>query len=84
MLFRSHGVDLFTIDLVDKVGIPERCIGCHADNGLGSILSYSRAGFPLPEQEKPMLFEGDEHDFVTDVEEFGETSLRELMTLGPR
>ncbi|HRQ41577.1 MAG TPA: hypothetical protein PLD25_26965 [Chloroflexota bacterium] len=58
MLFFSHG-DVFSMDYFGEVAI-DVCAGCHTDAGLGimgikSILSYSRARFPLPNGQRPIL-----------------------------
>ena len=64
-LFRSHGVDWFEFGTIEAASIPEipqLCTSCHLDGGLGihgiqSILSYSRARFPIPDGERPILSE---------------------------
>jgi hypothetical protein len=57
-LFRSHG-DAFSLGQVDEVKIPEICFSCHlgesGTEGLASLLSYSRARFPLPDNSRPIL-----------------------------
>jgi hypothetical protein len=56
LLFRSHGIDLFLLDNVEKAQFPELCIACHGeDNDIQSILSYSRSRFSLPDQTQPVL-----------------------------
>ncbi len=59
MLFRSLG-DGFSSGHLEKAEIPDICRACHIDDGLGiggvtSILSYSRARFPLPNGVRPIL-----------------------------
>jgi hypothetical protein len=59
MLFRSHG-DGFLAGYIEEAQIPELCKGCHIDEGMSilgvtSILSYSRARFPLPDGGQPVL-----------------------------
>lgn len=59
-LFGSHGFDLFALNQVVEVEMPNMCIGCHSEirqgiDGVTSILSYSRARFPLPDEERPIL-----------------------------
>jgi hypothetical protein len=59
MLFRSHG-DVFLAGRVEEAPIPGICKGCHIDEGMSilgvtSILSHSRARFPLPGGEQPVL-----------------------------
>ena len=68
MLFLSHG-DLFERDHGPKLRatIPDICKSCHLnipgvlDSGnmqhlLQSVLSYSRTNFPLPDNQRPILF----------------------------
>lgn len=62
MLFQSHGVDLFEVGHVEEASIPGLCFSCHIEEyqgiqGAQSILSYSRARFPLPDEQRPVLFE---------------------------
>jgi hypothetical protein len=67
MIFQSHG-DVFQFDCANQPGcmpevrIPRLCLGCHVDegqdiSGINSILSYARKRFPLPDNERPTLFE---------------------------
>jgi hypothetical protein len=60
-LFSSHG-DMFAFGEIYKATVPENCKACHANNPAVSdggnargILSYSRAIFPLPDNEQPVL-----------------------------
>lgn len=57
-VFRSHG-DAFSLGQVDAVKIPESCFSCHVEGsgtgGLTSLLSYSRARFPLSDNSRPIL-----------------------------
>jgi hypothetical protein len=62
ILFQSHGVDPFEFGHVEEAPIPGLCSGCHVEayqeiQGAQSILSYSRARFPLPDGKHPVLFE---------------------------
>ncbi|HLO15414.1 MAG TPA: hypothetical protein VK206_11325 [Anaerolineales bacterium] len=63
LLFSSHG-DVFQNPGLPRLQatIPDICRGCHllagavVDRGnIASILSYSRASFPLPDNQKPVL-----------------------------
>lgn len=63
-LFRSHGVDWFESGVMEDGArlhvVPATCKGCHDDEGIGirgaqSILSYSRARFPLPDEVLTVL-----------------------------
>jgi hypothetical protein len=68
LLFFSHG-DGFVAGHIEEVEIPDICKACHIDEGLGiggvtSILSYSRARFPLPEQPT-LIATAPEHDSAT-------------------
>lgn len=58
-LFQSHGNDPFEFNRTVEVQIPELCTGCHGGQvyGTQSIISYSRARFPLPDQKQPILSE---------------------------
>jgi len=58
-LFQSHGNDPFEFDHIVEVQIPELCTGCHGGQvyGAQSIISYSRARFPLPDGKRPILSE---------------------------
>lgn len=58
-LFFSHG-DVFLMGAPIEAEIPGKCMGCHIDDGQGiwgikSILSYSRARFPLEQNAQPTL-----------------------------
>lgn len=58
-LFFSHG-DGFPAGHPGEVELPEICEACHLDAGQGiggitSILSFSRARFPLPDGQRPVL-----------------------------
>jgi len=58
-LFFSHG-DGFPAGHPGEVEVPEICKACHLDAGQGiggitSILSFSRARFPLPDGQNPVL-----------------------------
>lgn len=59
ILFLSHGIDLFESDHVMEAQIPGVCTACHGGEvyGTQSIISYSRARFPLPDQKRPVLSE---------------------------
>jgi hypothetical protein len=61
-LFSSHG-DIFAHGEIYKATVPAHCKACHvnhpsvSDGGNAQgILSYSRALFPLPDNEQPILF----------------------------
>lgn len=58
-LFFSHG-DVFLMGAPIEAEIPGKCMGCHIDDGQGiwgikSILSYSRARFPLEQNAQSTL-----------------------------
>jgi hypothetical protein len=59
-LFFSHG-DWFGFGSPEMAPVPELCEGCHVDGfqgilGAQSILSHSRARFPLSDGNRPVLF----------------------------
>ncbi len=63
LLFFSHGDEFQFSDRPKQATIPDICKGCHVnipavlDRGnIESILSYSRANFPLPDDRQPILF----------------------------
>ena len=64
MLFMSHGDVFESPDMPDQqAAIPQICKACHSEHppipnsgNTGSIISYSRQPFPLPDNEKPVLF----------------------------
>ena len=63
MLFSSHGDVFQNPDIPSlQAAIPDICKGCHLNIGavvdrgvIASIISYSRANFPLPDKQKPVL-----------------------------
>lgn len=59
ILFQSHAIDLFELDHISEVQIPEFCTGCHGGEvyGTQSVISYSRARFPLSDKKQPVLSE---------------------------
>lgn len=62
-LFFSHGDAFETRELPGlQIAIPDLCKGCHLEDpslsgsgNMESILSYSRARFPLPDSQRPVL-----------------------------
>lgn len=63
MLFMSHG-DVFESSMPElQATIPQICKACHVEyppilnsGNTKSIISYSRQSFPLPDNERPVLF----------------------------